>query len=291
MANYGDNTISAYSLSTATGVLTPLTGSPFAVPGVGPGPVQIVASGDYLFSANMNAGTVAVFAITSGTGVLTQGINGSPFATDVRPRSIAVDPTGKVLYTANAGAGGAGSISGYTVDLSSGALTPVAGSPFPIPVTYNIGIDSQSRYLFVTEAAGVAVYPIVNTATGLLNSPVAGSPFAAGTTPFSVSIDLADQFVYVANDGSASVSQYTFSPATGVLTPVAVRRSPRARVRTTSRSSEPRAARGVRRAHERMRSPSGSNGGSAMMRAGRRSPRISISNARGAGPAASAFGT
>ena len=221
VANYADSTISAYALSTSTGALTPLSGSPFAVPGTGAGPVQIVTSGEYLFSANMNAGSIAVFGIVSGTGLLTQGVNGSPFATDVRPRSIAIDATGKVLYTANAGAGGTGSISGYTVDLSSGVLSPVAGSPFAIPVSYNIGIDAQSRYLFVTEAAGIAVYPIVNTATGLLDAPVAGSPFAAGTTPFSVAIDLVDEFAYVANDGSANVSQYTFNATTGVLTPVA----------------------------------------------------------------------
>ena len=97
---------------------------------------------------------------------------------------------------------------------------PVAGNPQPIPVLNNITIDSQSKYLFVTESTGLAVYPIVNKATGALDPPVAGSPFATGTNPYSVTVDVADQFVYVANDGSADISEFTFTPASGVLTPV-----------------------------------------------------------------------
>lgn len=220
VANYTDNTLSAYLVSIATGALTQVSGSPFVVPGTNPGPRQISRAGDYLFVANSTSGTVAVFAITAGTGALTQSVSGSPFATDAGPHGLAIDPTGKLLYTANAGTGGAGSISAFTLDLSNGVLTPVAGNPLAIPVVNNIGIDAQSKYLFVTEQAGIAVYPIVNTATGLLGSPVGGSPFTAGTNPYALTTDVADQFVYVGNDGSANVSQYTFSVATGMLTPV-----------------------------------------------------------------------
>lgn len=220
VANYADNTISAYSLTFASGALVPLTGSPFAVPGTNPGPIQLARSGDYLFVANQNASTVAVYAITAGTGVLAQTVAGSPFATDAGPHSITIDPSGKVLYTANAGAGAAGSISAFTLDLSSGTMAPVAGSPLAIPVVNNISIDAKSSYLFVTEAGGIAVYPIVNTFSGLLGAPVSGSPFAAGANPYSVVTDQLDLFAWVGNDGSASVSQYAFSATTGALTPV-----------------------------------------------------------------------
>jgi 6-phosphogluconolactonase (cycloisomerase 2 family) len=74
--------------------------------------------------------------------------------------------------------------------------------------------------LFVTEAAGVAVYPITST-TGALGTVVSGSPFAAGTNPYSVRVDNADQYVYVGNDGSADVSEYSLNSSTGVLTPMA----------------------------------------------------------------------
>ncbi len=221
VANYGDSTISAYALTITSGALTPLDGSPFTVPGTNPAPRQIVRAGTFLFSVNYNANSVSVFAITAGTGGLAGGILGSPFTTDTQPYSLAIDLTGRVLYTANVGPGQAGSISEFTLDLSTGVLTPVAGTPLAAPVLNNISIDSKSRYLLVTESAGIAVYPIVNTATGELGTPVTGSPFAAGTNPFSVSADLTDQFIYVGNDGSANLSQYTIDSATGVLTGVA----------------------------------------------------------------------
>lgn len=224
VANFADNTISAYAVTIASGVLTPLAGSPFAVPGTTPGPRQIAVAGSFLFAANETAGTVAVFAVTPGTGVLTQGVAGSPFATDSGPHSLAIGSATSstaVLYTANAGSGNAGSISAFTVDLATGILSPVAGNPQPIPVVNNVAVDPKAKYLFVTETAGISVYPIVNLATGLLGTPVAGSPFATGTNPYSLVTDVDDQFAYVGNDGSGSVSQFTFSTTTGILTPVA----------------------------------------------------------------------
>lgn len=223
VANNGDNTISAYSVAIATGALTPIPGSPFAISGTNPGPTQIVAAGAYLFAVNSNTSTVDVFSIAPITGALTETGNGSPYATDTGPHSLAIDRTGEVLYTANLGPASAGSISAFTLDLSNGVLTPVAGNPLPIPVLNNISIDSKSRFLFVTESAGVAVYPIVNTATGVLAAtPVYGSPYATGANPYSVSIDLDDEFLYVANQGSANISEYVFDPAYfGVMFPIA----------------------------------------------------------------------
>jgi 6-phosphogluconolactonase (cycloisomerase 2 family) len=221
VANSADNTISAYTLTIATGELAAMTGSPFGISGVDPSPRQILASGPFLFAVNFNTNSVNVFSIGTGTGVLHELSNGSPYATDTGPYSLAIDPTGSVLYTANTGPASAGSITAFTLDLSSGVLTPVAGNPFAIPVINNITIDSKSKYLFVPETAGVAVYPIVNRAVGGLSAPVAGSPFATGTNPYSVTLDVADEFVYVANQGSADVSEFTFLPATGVLSAVA----------------------------------------------------------------------
>ena len=224
VANYTDSTISAYALSYTTGALTPLAGSPFADPGTNPGPRQLARSGSFLFVANENASNVAVFSISPTTGALGTGIAGSPFATDTGPHSLAIGAAGTsaaVLYTANAGISNAGSVSAFTVNLATGVLMPVAGNPLPIPVVNNVSLDSATKYLFVTETAGVSVYPIVNVATGLLGAPVSGSPFATGTNPYSVTTDIDDLFAYVPNDGSASVSQFTFSLNTGVLTPVA----------------------------------------------------------------------
>src|SRR5207249_561873 len=60
----------------------------------------------------------------------------------------------------------------------------------------------------------------INAATGAL-TPVAGSPFTAGTTPVSVTVAPSGAFAYVANANSNNVSAYTINAATGALTPVA----------------------------------------------------------------------
>ncbi len=193
VANNTDNTISGYSVAIATGVLTPIAGSPFVIFGTNPGPRQIIASGAYLFAVNSNTSAVDVFSIVQGTGALVETGNGSPYATDTGPHSLAIDPTGEVLYTGNLGTWVPAAFPPSRLILSNGVLTPVAGNPLQIPVLNNITVDSKSRYLFVTEAAGVAVYPIINTATGVLDpTPVSGSPFATGTNPYSLIVDVAD---------------------------------------------------------------------------------------------------
>jgi 6-phosphogluconolactonase (cycloisomerase 2 family) len=215
VANFDANTISAYAIDSSNGALMQLAGSPYSVTGTNPNPSQIVSAGNHLFVADFGTNSVDVFTITAGTGALTEGVAGSPFATGTGPDSLAVDPTGAVLYTANSSA----SVSAFTVNSSTGVLTPVAGNPQAITPYSYISIDPQGKFLFVTENTGVAVYPI-DLATGALGTPAAGSPFAAGSAPYSVSIDPTSQFVYVGNDGSANVSEFTLDGTTGVLTAV-----------------------------------------------------------------------
>lgn len=163
--------------------------------------------------------------IAAGTGELARPITETPATTGPAPAGLAINPSGSVLYTANSGAGQNSSISAFTVDSSTGALTSIAGNPLAIPVAGYISIDPQGKFLFVPEAnsmagsVGLAVYPIDAT-TAALGTASTGSPFATGTNPYSVSIDPTGDFVYVANDQSANVSEFTLNSTTGVLSPV-----------------------------------------------------------------------
>ena len=51
-------------------------------------------------------------------------------------------------------------------------------------------------------------------------SPVAGSPFAVGTTPIGVVVSPNGAFLYVSNQGSNYVSALAINGSTGALTPV-----------------------------------------------------------------------
>ncbi len=145
--NLTDNSISAFSLNPATGVLSALATPTYPVMSTNPNPQteQMVRAGNYLYVAEYATNSVEVFAITAGTGALTQGVTGSPFATDTGPYSLAADPSGSVLYTANLGATAAGSISGFTINSSTGILTPAGAQPLAIPAVNYISIDPQGN--------------------------------------------------------------------------------------------------------------------------------------------------
>ena len=84
----GGNDVSAYTINASTGVLTPVTGSPFAT-GVSPFSVTTDPSGKFLYVANGDSGTVSAFVIDATTGALAPVAN-SPFAAGHNASSIAV---------------------------------------------------------------------------------------------------------------------------------------------------------------------------------------------------------
>jgi len=108
---------------------------------------------------------------------------------------------------------------------STGALTPVPGSPFltPIPPTaavFNqpVGIVDTGKFVYtaLNGANQIAAYS-VNGETGAL-TPVQGSPFSTGIAPAYVA--LAGNFLYVVDEEEGSVSAYSINPTTGALTAV-----------------------------------------------------------------------
>src|ERR1700722_3499668 len=109
-----------------------------------------------------------------------------------------------------------GSVSEFSVDASTGALTPVAGSPFPADsgsngVTYSPsgGLLATSNYFDDT----VSMFA-VDATTGALTQ-VANSPFSVGTSPHSVSFSPAGGLLATANSGDNTVSVFTVDATTG----------------------------------------------------------------------------
>src|SRR5260370_1487722 len=73
-------------------------------------------------------------------------------------------------------------------------------------------------YVANENSSNVSAYTIDRT-TGALTS-VPGSPFAAGSLPFSVAVDSSGKFAYVANFASNNVTAYTIDRTTGALSPL-----------------------------------------------------------------------
>ena len=144
VANEDFDNISAYTIDSATGALTPVPGSPFAAAGNTPTGVAVDPSGKFAYVttrclSNVSClnGTVSAYTINSTTGALTL-VPGSPLAAGRIPESVAVDPSSKVRLCGKCLrqqcafpiVDGGGTVYAYAIDRTTGTLTPVPGSPF-----------------------------------------------------------------------------------------------------------------------------------------------------------------
>lgn len=210
--------VRAYSINQTDGLLSEVSGSPFALGGTGR-ELKVDPTGRFLYVANETLGALSAFAINQATGALA-ALPGSPFTAVPSVLGVEIDPAGEHVYGVSSAAG---AIAGFSIDASTGALTPVAGSPYTATATScSMTIHPLASFAFVPNFVGgsgtVSTFSIA--ADGALTQ-IQGSPVAAGANPCSAAVDPSGSFVYVANSGSASISAYSIDTTTGVLTALA----------------------------------------------------------------------
>jgi 6-phosphogluconolactonase len=199
----------------ATGALTPIPGSPF----LGGGTLYLTVDplNRFVFASDdAPPGSVVVFTISS-TGALA-AVPGSPFPTipgfvgTTRPGQIITDPTGSFVYTVLTATN---QVAAFSVDVSTGALTLVPGSPFAAGNS-PIGLAVVNNFLYASNALDgtISGYSIDPT-TGVLTA-LAGSPFAIHGGPLVVSPF--GGFLYTT--GSGGLLAFSVNPQTGALTQV-----------------------------------------------------------------------
>jgi 6-phosphogluconolactonase len=170
-------------------------------------------------------GTVSAYTIDGPTGALTP-IPGSPFPAGIGPTSITVDPAGRFVFVVNGCAplDCSGSVSAYTIDEATGALSPAPGSPFPAGInSRSVAVDSTGHFAYVANygSADISAYRIDQESGAL--APISGSPISVGGAASSVAADQDAHFVYVAVDlgsGPSQVSGFSIDEKSGDLTPV-----------------------------------------------------------------------
>ena len=143
VANQTAGTISAFSIDSANGFLTPVAGSPFASAGTAPVALAVDPDGAFLYVANNTSNSVGVFAINDATGALT--VTDFAVVAGISPAALCVDPTGRYFYVANSGAN---TVSAFAVQ--NGIATPVFGSRFAVgnqPVAFSTPSSLPSRSL------------------------------------------------------------------------------------------------------------------------------------------------
>lgn len=187
VTNQTSTNISAFSIDAGTGALAPIPGSPF--PAVAwPNGAAIDPSGKYLYVSNYTGARLSAYTIDATSGALTP-IPGSPYLVGDIPFPVAVDPLGKFLYVANAGhpCCDAGTVSAFTIDSGSGALTAVAGSPFAAGInSQGLTVDPSGKFVYVVNSSSsdISAYSI-DPSSGAL-TPLPGSPFSAPGSPLGV---------------------------------------------------------------------------------------------------------
>ncbi|HEX6501824.1 MAG TPA: beta-propeller fold lactonase family protein [Terriglobales bacterium] len=135
-----DNHISGYNISSTTGTLTQITGSPFNDFGCNnntafnPISVTIDGTGKFLYAANSEADNIAIYSILSNGGLKLLKFTANTFGGFCAADVIRTDPSGRFVYTlgmAKTGCTGGDAVVGYGVNSTTGNLTPITGSPWP----------------------------------------------------------------------------------------------------------------------------------------------------------------
>jgi 6-phosphogluconolactonase len=216
---------------TANGALLLTNICAFCPPPSAPGALAMDSNGKFLYYGSASFGGVSegigALAVNGTTGALGL-VPGSPFPADDVPVVVHVHPSGHFVYTENVTNSlsvsfALQSVSGFSVDSSTSALTPVPGSPFTPPANGGVtgfAIHPAGTFLYAstgTAANGILAWSIDST-TGAL-TPLPASPFAAGTTSGSVMIDPLGKFLYASN-GLGGISGFTVDTVSGALTPM-----------------------------------------------------------------------
>jgi 6-phosphogluconolactonase len=225
VTNFGSNNVSMFSIDPATGSLKPI-GTVAA--GASPASVAVDRSGKFAYVANNDSHNISMYTINATIGTLT------PIGTipvEGRATSVTVHPSGKFAYV------GEGytlpnhtpdSVSMYTINAGTGALTPVGtittGSP-ATSLAVKIAIDPSEKFAYVAgDGCALDTYPgyvsvyTINLTSGAL-TPI-GSPLHAGWCSRSVTVDPFGKFAYVADQAGPDVGMYTINATTGELAPI-----------------------------------------------------------------------
>lgn len=212
-ANAGGNNVSAFA-NDGTGALTAVPGSPFSVPGQ-PSGIAATPDNKFLYVTQFQNNQISSFLISPASGVLTAMACPTVPTTDIQPLKIAINPAGTLLYTANQ----VGSVSGFTINATTGCLTLISTTPTDTAAR-GITIDQSGQFLYVvTGGGGIDAFQIGATGT-LTRQAFAG--FDSGTTTMLAVKAVPTFEVLMATDGGSTNNLRTFNinTSSGTLSPI-----------------------------------------------------------------------
>jgi YVTN family beta-propeller protein len=220
LTNINDDNVSGYRVDAATGALTSLPGSPFPA-GDAPQFIQVHPNGKFAYLTNWNSRNIWTYRV-AGDGALRRERELQLDAA-VFPFGLSFDHGGRHMYVSN----WFGGVFGFNVSANDGALSPIAGSPFPAKgnVPTSLWMAPAGRFAYVTNYSSHDITPYtVDDASGALT---VGETFWARPGPRALAfvagdrpVEFEPQSVYVANSADNTLTAYRVN-ATGVPTATA----------------------------------------------------------------------
>jgi 6-phosphogluconolactonase len=213
--------IDVFSIDPVTSALTEVGGSPFSAAGIGaPGGLAMDNSGRFLHVAGVFG--IDVFVINA-KGALTL-VPGSPFLDNNGPLGVLTAPSTKFIYAADIGQGQAATISGFSVNSTTGALTAVPGSPFSTLVNgsaFYLAAHPSGKFLYagIPSTRSIEAWKIdsvMGTLTMLPGFPLALSS-GNNASLSSIVADPSGKFLYVSDD-FGDIFGFTVNASNGALT-------------------------------------------------------------------------
>jgi 6-phosphogluconolactonase (cycloisomerase 2 family) len=177
-------------------------------------------SGSFTFTAPLSQGANYAVTISSQPAGQTCSIkngSGTNIQANITNVIISCLSIGKFVYSPNLSGD---TLTGFSINQSTGALTPIPGSPFPAgSVPQNVAVTPSGKFAYVTNLGGSSISQYsVNPTTGALTS--IGPDVSSGFTSQVMIIDPSGKFLYVTNNGPGTITILSIDQTTGLLTVV-----------------------------------------------------------------------
>lgn len=215
------NQIVIFAEDPNAGVLTQLAGSPVTA-GLGVEALALHPSKKFMYAVNSGTspGTVSLFKLSSSGAIteVTPRVNAGS-----APTTMVMDAAGKYLYVGNSASD---DISVFSIDATTGLLTPVAQSltgALNVSIgmsPFNLRLSPSGNVLYVTGQGTTGIVQAFAVNAGQFsNQPVPGSPFTTGNGPYGLTIDSGGKYLYTANSLDNSISEFKIN-SDGSLAPL-----------------------------------------------------------------------
>lgn len=196
----------SFSIDSTTGALTQLSTSPIQIDAtrISSSAIAIDPSGKFLFASAEDSLTAGVYVFSRDltTGALTSV--GAPVTVDHGAHDMATDPAGKfVLVPATGSSTLFGTLTVFSLNTATGALTLVGSPTHTGPDPSSIAIDPSGKYVYTANTGDVTISAFtLDSTSGALTA--VGSPISSGGVgtingPTGIAVESSGSFVYVCN--------------------------------------------------------------------------------------------